>query len=128
MNILPLLLFAVLLGGEKLYFIKDFLAKIDFKSFEPVLKMLGINNGAIDFLCSEKFNEMLSSDIDIKSLLPLLSTIFSKKDNEKEQNPTENTEKSCRNDYLSAIKNVAPTDVEETLNDFLSWLKILQSV
>ena len=120
MNILPLLLFAVLLGGEKFYFVKDFLSKIDFKSFAPILKMLGLNGGAIEFLCSEKFDEIISQDMDIKSLLPLLATVFNKNSENNEQNTSENNDKPCKNDYLSAIKNVAPTDVEETLNSFLS--------
>lgn len=120
MNILALILFAVLLGGEKLYFIKDFLCKIDFKSFAPVLKMVGLNNSVIEFLCSEKFDNILSSDVDLKTLLPLLATLFNKKNEDNEQSTDENTNKNCKNDYLSAIKNVAPTDVEETLNNFLS--------
>ncbi len=118
MNILLLVLFAVLLGGDKLYSIKEFLSKIDFKSFAPVLKLIGLKNDAVDFLCSEKFEEILSSDLDLKSLLPLLSSLFAKKESENFGEQAENP--PCKNDYLSAIKNVAPTDIEETLSDFLN--------
>lgn len=119
MNILPLLFFAVLLGGDKLYSIKEFLSKIDFPSFAPVLKLLGFNNSILEFLCSEKFSEILSSDVDIKSLLPLLSNLFTKQNHEN-NNPEKEDEAPLKNDYLSAIKNVAPTDIEETLNEILN--------
>ncbi|MBQ7373195.1 MAG: hypothetical protein IJW64_01355 [Clostridia bacterium] len=118
MNILPLVLFAVLLGGDKLYSIKEFLSKIDFPSFAPVLKMIGLNGNIVDFLCSEKFSEILSSDGDLKSILPVLSGLFAKKDDQNNAQETDETPK--KNDYLSAIKNVAPTDIEETLSEFLN--------
>jgi hypothetical protein len=118
LSILPLLLFGILLYGEKLSSLKELLLKIDFSSFAPVLKMLGIKQTAIDFLCSDSFEKVLSSQGDLKSLLPLLSTLFSK---EKEQSSDENDLDTPSNaDFISPIKKVAPTDIEETLSNYIN--------
>lgn len=117
MNLISIVLvLALLFGGEKLNQIKEFLSKIDFESFSPLLKILGVKQEGIDFLSSEKFNEILSGEFDLKTLLPILSSLFSspckpeeKPDNEK---PT--------SDYASPIKDVAPTDIEDNINAFFS--------
>ena len=118
MNVLPLLLFGLLLYSEKLSSLKELLLKIDFKSFSPILKLLGIKQGAIDLLCSEDFERILSSEGDLKSLLPLLGSLFNK---EKETAPEQNDfEASPPIDFISPIKNVAPTDVEETISNYIN--------
>ena len=119
MNILSLVLFAILLGNDRFQSIKEFLAKIDFSSFAPVLKLLGFNDELLEFLCSEKFSELLCSSGDIKSILPMLSSLFAKKPSEKED-LDKPLDTPCQNDYLAPIKNVAPTDIEETLSEFLN--------
>lgn len=116
MNILPLLLVGVLLGGEKFSSIKDLLLKIDFASFTPIFQLLGVDKSTVDFLCSEDFTNTLSNG-DLKSILPLLSPLFSKAKNE-EPKQEESPLKPC--DYLSPIKNVAPTDVGATIENYFS--------
>ena len=124
MNLLPILLIALLMGGEKLSTLKEFLSKIDFSSFTPIFKALGIQSNVIDFLSSETFSSLLSGQGDLKSILPLLSSFF--KTPEKEEVKTTNSEEvqeeevSVPEDFISPIKSVAPTDVEETLNNFFS--------
>lgn len=117
MNILPLLLFGILLGGEKFASIKDLLSRIDFQSFAPVFQLLGVDKKTVDFLSSDQFSSILSNN-DIKSLLPLLTTLFTKQN--KEADEQEDSETENQNDYLSPIKNVAPTDVGATIESFLN--------
>ena len=116
MNILPLLLIGLLLSGEKFSTIKDLLARIDFASFAPVLQLLGVNKKTIDFLCSEEFSNSMSQEGDLKSFMPLLSTLFSQPKTEQEAEE-DNVQKPC--DYLSPIKNVAPTDIGATIENYL---------
>ena len=77
MNILPLLLIGVLLGGERFSSLKELIQKIDFPSFTPVFQLLGVDKKTIDFLSSEEFSNSISNG-DLKSLLPLLAPIFTK--------------------------------------------------
>ena len=114
MNILPLLLIGLLLGGDKFASLKDLLARIDFPSFAPVFQLLGVDKRTVDFLSSEEFSNTLSNG-DLKSLLPLFAPLISKPI---EQQTTEEEQKPC--DYLSPIKNVAPTDVGATIENFLT--------
>ena len=116
MNILPLLLVGLLLGGEKFSSFKDLLLKIDFSSFTPIFQLLGIDKKVVDFLSSEEFSNSLLSG-DLKSLLPLCAPLFAPREQVKED--CDDTEqKQC--DYFSPIKNVAPTDVGATIENFFN--------
>ncbi|MBE5741838.1 MAG: hypothetical protein E7360_00760 [Clostridiales bacterium] len=120
MNFLPFLFIAILLGGEKLSSLKEFLSHVDFKSFTPVLKILGVSDSTIDFLCSEKLSSLLTQNTDLKTLLPLLISLFNNK-KEEENTPTDEEEKVVNlDDAISPIKKVAPTEVEETFNAYFS--------
>lgn len=116
MNILPLLLIGLLMGGEKFSSLKDTLLKIDFASFSPILQLIGVDKKTVDFLSSEEFEKTLSSG-DLKSLLPVVTSLFSKPTTEKEELDSPE-QKPC--DYLAPIKNVAPTDVGATIESFLA--------
>ncbi|MBR2337303.1 MAG: hypothetical protein IKA61_05120 [Clostridia bacterium] len=115
MNILPLLLIGLLLGGEKFSSFKDLLTRIDFASFSPVFNLLGVDKKTVDFLCSDDFANALSGGDGIKSLLPLLSSLLAKP--QPENKDSKEQLKPC--DYLSPIKNVAPTDVGTTIENYL---------
>lgn len=116
MNILPLLLVGLLLGGENFSSLKDLLSRIDFPSFSPVFQLLGIDQKTIDFLCSEDFSSTLANG-DLKALLPLFSSIFTKTQPSK----TEQEEKPLKPcDYLSPIKNVAPTEIGATIENYFN--------
>lgn len=116
MNVLPLLLLGLLLGGDRFSSIKELLMHIDFASFAPVFQLLGVDQKTVDFLCSEEFADSLSQSGDIKTLLPYFTSLFSKP-SPTEKEPEQKL-KPC--DYLSPIKNVAPTDVGATIEKFLS--------
>lgn len=115
MNILPLLFIGLLLGGDKLSSLKDIISRLDIPSFTPVFQLLGINQKTIDFLSSEEFSSSLTNG-DIKSLLPILSALFTKPNSSDEKSEKESEmQKPC--DYLAPIKNVAPTDVGATIEN-----------
>lgn len=117
MNFIPIILvLALLFGGEKITQIKDFLSKIDFASFAPILTTLGVKKEFVDYLSSEEFSETLSGDFDLKKLLPLLTSLFSpnKTDDKSNGQSPPNT------DYIKPIKDVAPSDVEDSINSFFS--------
>ena len=109
MNILPLLLIGLLLGGERLNSIKEFLSKIDFASFSPIFRLLGLNQNTVDFLSSENFSKLLEEN-DFKNVLPLLSSLFTNQNNA-EVKAEDVEEEDGLDKIISPIKNVAPTDV-----------------
>lgn len=118
LNILPLLLIGLLLGGERLNSIKEFLSKIDFASFSPIFRLLGLNQNTVDFLSSENFSKLLEEN-DLKNVLPLLSSLFTNQNNT-EVKAEEVEEEDGLDKIISPIKNVAPTDVEETFSSFFN--------
>lgn len=73
MNLLPLVLLAVALGGDKAKSLAEFLSHIDFKSFAPVLKILGFSDKMLETLCSDEFSEMLSGEINAATITKILS-------------------------------------------------------
>ena len=118
LNILPLLLIGLLLGGERLNSIKEFLSKIDFASFSPIFRLLGLNQNTVDFLSSENFSKLLEEN-DFKNVLPLLSSLFTSHNNT-EVKEEKAEEEDGLDKIISPIKNVAPTDVEETFSSFFN--------
>ena len=118
MNILPLLLIGLLLGGERVNSIKEFLSKIDFASFSPIFRLLGLSQNTVDFLSSENFSKLLEES-DFKNILPLLSSLFTNQ-NSAEVKAEEDEKEESLDKIISPIKNVAPTDVEETFSSFFN--------
>ena len=119
MSVLPLLLIALLSNGEKFSSIKEFLSHIDFNSFSPVFKLFGLNENIIGFLCSEQFSSMLSGNLDLKSLLPILTSFLSPKTNNEKQKEDCEAEtpqsQTANSDYFAPIKDIIPSDIEEQL-------------
>ena len=113
MNALLALAVMLLLKSDRFKEVKELIERIDFESFKPVLKLLGINDGALDFLCSEKFSSLLNGQLDIKSLAELFL-------NPNSDEKAENGE--IKEEYLglNPIKNVAPSEIEESLGTFFS--------
>lgn len=118
LNILPLLLIGLLLGGERVNSIKEFLSKIDFASFSPIFRLLGLSQNTVDFLSSENFSKLLEES-DFKNILPLLSSLFTNQ-NSAEVKAEEDEKEESLDKIISPIKNVAPTDVEETFSSFFN--------
>lgn len=119
MNILPLVLLAVLFGGEKAKSLADFLAHIDFNSFAPILKILGLSDKTLQTLCSEEFSEILSGEINAATITKLLSGLSQFKD-EKSGGADKSVPPQKKSNFLSPIESVAPTEIEQSLGAYLS--------
>ncbi len=118
MNLLPLIILFLLLKNDKFAGIKDFLAKIDFASFAPLLKLIGANDKIIEFLSSEKFSELLSGNASPSEFADLVSSsdgLFSKKNS-----PEQSSDENITDFKLNPIKDVASSDIEEDLGSFFS--------
>ena len=62
---------------------------------------------------------MLSSSGNLTDLIPLLGSLFTKNTEPKSDATTDETDGEKKtSDYFTPIKNVAPTDVEETLFEY----------
>ena len=118
MNLPLLLILFLLFGGERASDVKNLLARIDFASFSPILKLLGLSGDAVDFLSSESFGKLLEGDADLKSLLPTLFSSFGKKQEPHEEDT--DGEPPAGNFHLDPINEIAATDVEETLGSYFS--------
>lgn len=119
MNFLPLVLLAVALGGDKAKSLAEFLSRIDFKSFAPVLKILGFSDKMLDTLCSDEFSEMLSGEINAATITKILSGLTRGND-EKSGDADKSAPPQKKSNFLSPIESVAPTEIEQTLGAYFS--------
>jgi len=119
MNPLLLVFLFLFLGKDGISQIKDLIARIDFKSFAPVMKLLGVSDKAIEFLSSDGFSAALEQGGDIKTLL---SAALAASSGINKNSPPADTadEEIVSNNYLNPIKNVASDEVEQTLGNFFA--------
>ena len=135
MNYLPILLlfllFAKSSGAASGLNLAELISRLDWESFAPLFKILGINNETISVLSSDKFAEALqnlgSGKTDIKSLAPVLASLFSarrKSENDKKTADSENNSSSESADktssYFNPIKEIIPDDISESLSSYFS--------
>ena len=122
MNILLFFLIMLFLGGNNSGNLLDLLLRLDYKSFAPVLKLLGVNQKIIDILSSDELSSALNGNIDLQTILKavsLLSSHTESKDEEKENGLKETNESvDPESDFLDPIKSVAPSEIEESLGNF----------
>ena len=113
MNALLLVAAAILMKNERFKGMIDILKSIDFQSFKPILKLIGMNDGAVEFICSEKFSALLEGGLDLKSLGELFAVTT--------PHATEKEAEEKR-EYLGLepIKEVASSEIEESLGSFFS--------
>ena len=85
MNYLPILLlfllFAKSSGAIPGLNLAELISRLDWQSFAPLFKILGMSDETINVLSSEKFAEDMqnlgSGKTDFKSLAPILASLFS---------------------------------------------------
>ena len=85
MNYLPILLlfllFAKSSGAIPGLTLAELISRLDWQSFAPLFKILGMSDETINVLSSEKFAEDMqnlgSGKTDFKSLAPILASLFS---------------------------------------------------
>ena len=135
MNYLPILLlfllFAKSSGAIPGLNLAELISRLDWQSFAPLFKILGMSDEAINVLSSEKFAEDMqnlgSGKTDFKSLAPILASLFSagrKNENGKKTADSENNSSSESADktssYFEPIKEIIPDDISESLSSYFS--------
>ena len=119
MNSLFIVLAVILLSNGRLDNIADVLKKIDFASFKPIFSLLGVNEKTTEFICSEKFQEILDGGFNLKNAPEIVSAFkgaFVKSETEEKRADGE-AEKPLG---LNPIKDVASSEIEESLGSFFS--------
>ena len=119
MNVLPILLLAYALGGNKARSIAEFLSHVDFKSFAPILKILGVSDKLLEILCSDEFSSALSGELNARSIVSLLSGL-SPKSEQKNDDAENSASPPKKSNFLSPIENVAPTEIEQSLGTYFA--------
>lgn len=135
MNYLPILLlfllFAKSSGEASGLNLAELVSRLDWQSFAPLFKILGVNDETINVLSSDKFAEAVQSlgsgKTDIKSLAPILASLFSagrKTESDKKKADSENNSSSESADktssYFEPIKEIIPDDISESLSSYFS--------
>lgn len=117
MNPLFIIIAVLILTGGKFNTLIETLKSIDFNSFKPVFKLLGLNENITEFICSEKFSEFLENGLDIKRIPDLLSVAD---DLFKKTETASSMEQSEKDLGLEPIKEVASSEIEESLGSFFT--------
>lgn len=135
MNYLPILLlfllFAKSSGAIPGLNLAELISRLDWQSFAPLFKILGMSDETINVLSSEKFAEDMqnlgSGKTDFKSLAPILASLFSagrKNENDKKTADSENNSSPESADktssYFEPIKEIIPDDISESLSSYFS--------
>ena len=128
MNYLPILLlfllFAKSSGAIPGLNLAELISRLDWQSFAPLFKILGMSDETINVLSSEKFAEDMqnlgSGKIDFKSLF----SAGRKNENGKKTADSENNSSSESADktssYFEPIKEIIPDDISESLSSYFS--------
>lgn len=135
MNYLPILLlfllFAKSSGAIPGLNLAELISRLDWQSFAPLFKILGMSDETINVLSSEKFAEDMqnlgSGKTDFKSLAPIIASLFSagrKNENDKKTADSENNSSPESADktssYFEPIKEIIPDDISESLSSYFS--------
>lgn len=135
MNYLPILLlfllFAKSSGAIPGLNLAELISRLDWQSFAPLFKILGMSDETINVLSSEKFAEDMqnlgSGKTDLKSLAPIIASLFSagrKNENDKKTADSENNSSPESADktssYFEPIKEIIPDDISESLSSYFS--------
>lgn len=115
MSYLPIILIVIFLLNRNSG-VKEVLQNFDFQSISPLLSLFGVNDKVIETMQSPEMKNVINGNIDIKTIMPLLTTLIS---SVKETSPKESTqEKQYQPEYLNPIKDVASEEVFSTLSNY----------
>ena len=119
MSFIPLILILFLLFKKNDSPILEFIKGIDLSSISPILQLLGLNEESLDFLNDENFKNFLSGNGDLKSLIPIILPLL-KNLTTKQTAPVNEFSENLKSQYLSPIKDFAPSEITEILNEYFS--------
>ena len=115
MSYLPIILIVIFLLNRNSG-VKEVLQNFDFQSISPLLSLFGVNDKVIETMQSPEMKNVINGNIDIKTIMPLLTTLIS---SVKETSTKESTqEKQYQHEYLNPIKDVASEEVFSTLSNY----------
>ena len=119
MSYLPIILVVLYLLNKK-GGISELLGGLDVESISPLLSLFGVNKGMVELLSSQELKNVLSGNADIKSIIPLITTLMTsiKASEPSNQEHTTTTESTFTPEYLNPIKDVASPDVYTVLNNY----------
>ncbi len=117
MSYLPIILVVLYLLNKK-GGISELLGGLDVESISPLLSLFGVNKGAVELLSSPELKNVLSGNADIKSIIPLITTIMSTMKNTPPSAPVSEPQSQYTPEYLNPIKDVASPDVFTVLNNY----------
>ena len=117
MNFLPIILIVVFLlnkrGGNAF-------ENFDIESISPLLSLFGVSEDVIKMLSSDEIKNLTKGNFDLKTIIPLLTTLFSNF-NKVDQTPIKETfTNETSPEYLNPIKDVANADIISTLGNYFN--------
>ena len=117
MSFLPIILIILYLlnsnGG-----IKELLGGLDIKSIAPLLSLFGVNEKALDMLSMPEITNLISGKGDIKTLIPLFSSLISSIKSSEPTYKETASESPLQPEFLNPIKDVASEEVYSTLYNY----------
>lgn len=119
MGLLPIVLIVVFLLNNK-GGLKDFLGGVDLKSLSPILSLLGADGKIIDTLSSPEVEKILSGNADIKSLLPLITSLMTKNIQPLKESENKIETEDIVPEYLNPIKDLALQEILSSLGGYFS--------
>ena len=100
--------------GNKLEFLND----IDFESLSPILSLFGVNENILKFLVSDEIKNVLSGNLELKNILPLITSLISSMPKNNDNNFDFNKENFTASEYLNPIKEIASPKILSTLGNY----------
>lgn len=117
MSFLPIILIIVFLLNKtdnKLEFLND----IDFESLSPILSLFGVNENILKFLVSDEIKNVLSGNLELKNILPLITSLISSMPKNNDNHFDFNKENFTASEYLNPIKEIASPKILSTLGNY----------
>ena len=119
MSYLPIILVVLYLINKK-GGMSELLGGLDVESISPLLSLFGVDKGTVELLSSPQLKNVLSGNADIKSLIPLITTLMSTMKNNQPATPQSEAQSEFTPEYLNPIKDVASPDVFSALNNYFN--------
>ncbi|MBE5744372.1 MAG: hypothetical protein E7358_06680 [Clostridiales bacterium] len=115
MNYLPIILIVVFLLSNKNS--TENALPFDLESITPLLSLFGVSPQISEILSSDAIKNVLSGNADIKSLLPVITSLITSLKSSA-PTPTPQAEESENSEFFNPIKDVAEDKILSTLGNY----------
>ena len=96
------------------------LSGLDLESISPLLNLFGVDGDILNLLKSDEIKNLASGNFDIKSLIPLVTSLFETLKTKESSTIINSENKSVSPEYLIPIKDVASAEIISTLGDYFN--------